>query len=220
MSVDERVRTALEEGARGFDPDTAHALAGVVTTARRRRSTRRLAVAGVAVAALVATGIGVGLDRGVTSTAPAAPVPTLHGNDRLAADSRLAAVLVGSWSTPVLRESDVLATLGRTGMSQHRAVVLGDLSLPDRVVITFDDRRYRTTLGTEEADLGSWHVKDGRLVLVPSCALCRIVFAPTLEGGTLRLTLLEDPSPDYLGIPDAAFGVVVYTALPFARTSP
>ncbi|WP_392543648.1 hypothetical protein [Oryzobacter telluris] len=217
MSVDERLRAGLEREALEFDPTTGRGLDGVVSVARRRRTVRRLA-AGLAAAVVVAGVVGLGLGRATPAAVPAAPVPTMSALERLEADHRLSTALVGRWSTTVLDEADVVATLGRAGMGQHAAVVLGDIPLPVPVVITFDERRYRTTFGSEEADLGSWHVKDGRLVLVPSCGLCRMVFAPTLKGGTLRLTLLEDPSPDYLGIPDAAFGVVVYTALPFERT--
>lgn len=216
MSVDERLRAGLEREALEFDPTTGRSLEGVVTVARRRRTVRRLA-AGVVAAVVVAGVVGLNLDRAVPTAVPAAPVATMSALERLEADHRLSTALVGTWSTAVLHEADVVATLGRARMGQHASVVLSDIPLPVPVVITFDEKRYRTTFGSEEADLGSWHVKDGRLVLVPSCGLCRIVFAPTLEGGVLRLTLLEDPSPDYLGVPDAAFAVVVYAGAPFER---
>lgn len=218
MSVDELIRSGLTEGARGFVPDAHRGLDEVLGRGRRRRRTRRLAVAGAGLAAALALGVGL-LGPGTTPRAavPAA-TPSPDPLMQLAEDSRLSEALVGSWSTAVLDEADVVATLARAGTSEHRDVVLGEMPLPVRVDLIFDERRYRTMFGTELTDVGTWHVKGGRLVLVPSCAQCKVVLLPTLEGGELRLTLLEDPSPDYLGIPDAVFAGAVYTSLPFERT--
>ena len=217
MSVDDRVRTALEDGARAFDPDPARTLGVVVATARRRRSTRRLAVAGLVVVALVGTGIGLGLDRGAPSTAPAAPVPTMNGIQRLEADARLTTALAGTWTTAVVTPAQATAALARTGNEAHRAVVLDDIRVPGRFSLVLDGRTFRTTLGDEQIDVGTWLVKDGRLEMTPSCGFCHGVFVPRLDGDALHLTIVEVTSPDYKGVPDAAFASVAYTAAPFIR---
>ncbi len=107
--------------------------------------------------------------------------------------------------------------LARSGNEAHRSVVLDELRLPGRFVLVLDGRDFRTTLDGEEVDAGTWLVKDGRLELTPSCGLCRTVLAPRVDERTLSLSVVEVPSPDYRGVPDAAFAAVTYQSAPFTR---
>lgn len=187
------------------------------------RTGNRGAAGAAAVLALV-VGAGLVVDRGAETTetrpVPAAAILGLPTPVRVAsedADALLAEALVGEWTTGVVTRDEATAAMARTGTLGYRESVLAVLRLPGTFRITFEHRRYRAQVNGGPRDEGTWHVRDGRLVLVPGCDHCGLVLAPHLYGGVLRLALLEDTSPDVERVPDAAYATVPWTSAPFRR---
>jgi hypothetical protein len=223
MSVDSRLREGLERSAASFVPTALDGAELAGSVARRRRTARRV-TAGAAVVVALAIGAGVVVDRGSRTTAPppvpAAPTVAVSAPTRVAsadADALLATALVGEWTTGPVTTDLATAAMARTGTLGYREPVLAAFPLPGTFSITFDDLAYQARLDGGSQDEGTWYVKDGRLVLVPSCDHCNIVLAPDLHGGALRLALLEDTSPDVDRVPEAAYAAVLYTSTPFHR---
>ena len=230
MSVDSRLREGLERSAASFVPTALDGAEAAVSRARRRRTARRVAgSAAVVVVLAIGAVVVVDRDRDITApSVPAAPVtspavtaapttsPTTDAVDR-AADAALAAGITGEWTTGVVSVDQANAAMVRTGTSAYRETVLADLRVPGTFTLTFDELAYRARLDGEVVDVGTWYVSDGRLGLVPTCDRCSVVLGPRLEGGVLTLSLLDDASPDYLRVPDAAFAAVLWTSAPFHR---
>jgi hypothetical protein len=205
----------------GFVPGGVGGPDAVVSAARPRRHGRR----GAAVAVMVAltVGVGVAVDRGAATTPPP-PVPAASTSTTPArvastdADALLATALVGRWSTEVVTQEAATAAMVRTGTASHRDAVLAEVPLPGTLALQFDDLAYRVRRDGVLVDEGTWSVRDGRLRLVPSCDDCGIALAPDIRGGSLRLALLDDTSPDVERVPDAAYATVIYCAAPFRRS--
>jgi hypothetical protein len=224
MSVENRLREALERSAADFAPRAAGDVEAVITTARRRRAGRRVAMAAAVVLAVGVGAAAVVHQQSGSAAPPVVPAVTASSTssrapaDRAAADRRLAASLVGTWATGVVSTEDATAAMVRTGTAGYSADVLNQLRLPGAITISFEDLAYRTALDGEVVDEGTWSVHDGKLILAPYCTIsCQVVFGPDLNDGVLSLALLEDDSPDVDRIPDAAPAAVVYTSAPFHR---
>lgn len=226
MSVDNRLREALDRSATQFVPRGGDAVDAVVGAARRRRTTRRVAAG--AVAALALTVVAVPLwDRAQDTSAPTVPAGTVTPTSSpsaepppAAGDAALAAAIRGTWMTPVVTPELAAAAMARTGTLGYRDAVMADLRLPGILTLTFDELSYRATLHGQSVDEGTWYVRGGRLVLLPLCttANCRTVLQPDLTGDALRLLLVEDTSPDVDRVPQAAFTTVLYTAAPLRHS--
>ena len=229
MSVDDRLREGLERSAGCFQPTVAGAEAAA-WTARRRRTTRRLTGSAAVVVALAVGAVWV-VDRDRAATAPPVPAATVPTTSTTlapttsasaaavdhAADRSLAVQLAGTWTTRLVTPREATAAMVRTGTSDYREPVLAELRLPGTIRVTFSPLTYRVTRDGAHEDEGTWSVHDGRLVLVPSCEHCGIVLGPRLGADTLILSLLEDTSPDYRRVPDAAYATVLWTSAAFHR---
>ena len=210
MSVEDRLRDGLERSAAEFVPAGFGGVGAAVSTARRRRTGRRLA-GGMAVVVLAA-GVGLWVDRGSPDAAPS-PVPAAPTSARPSAtaspspaetvdqqaDAALASALRGEWVTDVVTTEEATAAMVRTGTADHRRVVLADVGVPGRFTLTFDELAYRVSLDGVPEDEGTWYVRDGRLGLVPTCGNCRLVLAPRAHRrrpapGTARRHLTRLPA--------------------------
>jgi hypothetical protein len=224
MSVDSRLREALERNAADFVPSAPGSVDAIITRARRRRAGRRVA-AGAAVVLALAVGLSIVVGRQSGSAAPP-PVPAASASPTRGsttpgpaqADTNLAADLVGTWTTGVVSPQMAQTAMARTGTAAYRDSVLRVLHLPGTITLTFEDLAYRAQVDGEPVDEGTWSVRNGKLVLVPFCTTsCRMVLGPDLHEGALNLALLEDDSPDVDRVPDAAHATVIYGSAPFHR---
>lgn len=225
MSVDSRLTEALERSAADFVPGAGGGLEVIVTAARRRRAKRRL-MGGAAVALALVVGMGAVMDgqtRGAARPLVPAASPSTNQSPtpvgQAEADRQMTADLMGTWTTGVVSPRTASAAMVRTGTAAYRDSVLHVLHLPGTITLTFENLAYRAQLDGEPVDEGTWSVRDGKLVLVPYCAIsCRMEFGPSLHDGVLRLTLLKDTSPAVDRVPSSAHSSVIYGSAPFHRS--
>jgi RNA polymerase sigma-70 factor (ECF subfamily) len=226
-ALDRKLRESFEQEAAAFAPAAPGEVEAVITTARRRRADRRRTAGAVLVLA-VALGMEAILDRHpptpplvMPNPLPSAS-PSAIQDDHRATDRRLAAALVGRWTTEVITPQAASAAVAHTGAGAYRDQVLQAFRFPGTLTLEFDDLTYRAKLDGKLVDRGSgsWSVSDGKVILVPDCTIswwCSIVLGPRIHDGVLALAPLEDHSPDVDRVPDFARATVIYGSAPFHR---
>jgi hypothetical protein len=213
MSLDDRVREGLHRSAQPINPDVEERLARTRTSFRRRRTVRRVALAGtVALVGVAALALGPQLlDR--FSAAP----DVLPGTSTMSDEQ--ARLLQGMWVTPVVTQAQATDTLNSAGLGEFADAVLTDGAYPTAWTMVLGESTYAITSSRGIlADTGVWIVQGSTLTVIPSSCDCTVDFRWHVSGDILTLELVRDQGPDLNGVPDEAYARALYTTVPFARS--
>jgi hypothetical protein len=148
------------------------------------------------------------------SSAPAtngnANTPTPHGSH-----------LEGTWRTGNVTVTDMTAVLSRAGLQKWIQPFRAEAGLghSNAFLLTIAHGVWHEGWSTDggpfaDNDDGAYRIAGDTVFYQPSGPL--VTYRWSIQGGTLRLTLLHDTGPD-TGIPDEVFQRAFYTAAPFQR---
>ena len=212
MSLDHRLREGLGGCAEDMLPDVETLLSRTKTRFRWRRIVRRAAAASVLV-------LGVALALPTLATHLTKQTRTQPGSPPTSAQARV--LLEGRWDTGTVTSGQVARTLADAGLGAYSDAVVAEQGYPTSWVLFIDKGTYSVWSKTGTlTDIGSWSVEGTLLRLHPSCTGCEVDLAWHIDGSTLRLHLVSDPSTDLSGVPDAAFAQALYGTAPFVKEQP
>jgi hypothetical protein len=211
MSLDARLRDGLREAADSVDPHVETWLARTRQLHGRRRTTRQLVLAAVAVVVLLVAFPVV--DR-LARTDQAVPTS-------LRTDAQARRLLLHTWVTPVVTRDQVATSLRSAGLEQHLDVVAVDQGYPVALTMVLARKAYAVSSARGVLiDHGDWSVHGSTLHLRPTeCRPCELTFRWIVRDDRLTLTLLTDASPALDGVPDEAYAQALYATVPFTRFS-
>jgi hypothetical protein len=178
-----------------------------------------ISVALLAVTCAVLAACGSSGSTRSASPPPASSAPAATGNGSHVGQN--GSPLEGTWRTGNVTPADMTAVLSRAGLQKwiqpFRAET--DLGHSNAFLLTLANGVWHEGLSTDggpfvDNDDGPYRIAGDTVSYYPNGPSA--TYRWSIQGGTLRLTLLRDTGPG-AGIPDEVFQRAFYTAAPFQR---
>jgi hypothetical protein len=183
--------------------------------------TPRQPLIGVALLAVTCAVLAACGSSGSTRSAspPSASSAPANGNANTPAPK--GSPLEGTWRTGNVTEADMTAALSRAGLQKwiQPFRVQADLGHSNAFLLTIANGHWHEGLSQNggpfaDIDDGTYRIAGDTVSYYPQGPSA--TYRWSIQGGTLRLTLLRDTGPDS-GIPDQVYQRAHYTAAPFQR---
>ena len=176
-----------------------------------------VALLAVTCAALAACGSSGSTRSASPPSASSSPAATGNGSHATPNGSPLE----GTWRTGNVTDADMTAVLSRAGLQKWIQPFRAEAGLghSNAFLLTIANGVWHEGWSQDggpfvDNDEGAYRIAGDTVIYQPSGPPA--TYRWSIQGGTLRLTLLRDTGPD-AGIPDEVFQRAFYTAAPFQR---